>query len=297
MTEPLATLAQRGFSYALSLTHDRVAAEDLLQDAWAGVIRAGGPRTRPYLFRAIRSRWIDGYRRRQVVDFEAISEPVRDRGPDPRDTDRAALDRALATLRPEDALRAHYADRLPPGEEAALVAQASTETRPWMPLLIGLVAAVVLWWAASVRPPTTESPAALPEVQIESSIQLVSLFYAAPAIDGVPADADSLVLLPRWPEVPPEAVVANPTVIALSGQRAQVAWTDPDGGTTSVALTVTEAGLAWEVEVALTLPSHDEPLTWSGTRPGHSLSLPLLARTQETTWMLLIDVDPILAGP
>lgn len=102
MSDPLRGLAQRGYSYALSLVHDPALAEDLLQDAWTGVIRAGGPRTRAYLFRAIRHRWIDAHRRRQVVAFEPLDVPVVDPGPDPRLTDREALERALATLRSEE---------------------------------------------------------------------------------------------------------------------------------------------------------------------------------------------------
>lgn len=102
MAQPLGALAQRGYGYALSLTHDEAAAEDLLQDAWTQVLRAGGPRNRAYLFRAIRTRWIDGFRRREVVAFEGLDGPVVDPAPDPRDTDRDALDRALATLRADE---------------------------------------------------------------------------------------------------------------------------------------------------------------------------------------------------
>lgn len=101
MAESLEALAQRGFGYALSLAHDESIASDLLQDAWAGVIRARGPLTRPYLFRTIRNRWIDQFRRQQRVAFEPLDEPMADPATE-RSVDRLALDRALATLRPEE---------------------------------------------------------------------------------------------------------------------------------------------------------------------------------------------------
>jgi len=104
MDEPLQHLVQRGFRYALSLTHDRPLAEDLVQEAWAAVLAAQGPQTKPYLFRAIRNRWIDRHRRERVVAFEPLAEPadVVDPAHDPRDFDGDALRRALATLRPEE---------------------------------------------------------------------------------------------------------------------------------------------------------------------------------------------------
>lgn len=38
----LQDLVQRGFRFALSLTHDRTRADDLLREAWLAVLRAGG---------------------------------------------------------------------------------------------------------------------------------------------------------------------------------------------------------------------------------------------------------------
>ncbi len=103
MTDPeLRELVDRGFRYALSLTHDHVAAEDLLQDAWTSVLAANGRMDVGYLIRAIRSRWIDGHRRRQVVSIEPLDAPVVDERTDPRDIDRDALWKAVATLRPQE---------------------------------------------------------------------------------------------------------------------------------------------------------------------------------------------------
>ena len=64
----------RGYRYALSLTHEPAQAEDLLQDAWVAVLRAGGPQKQAYLFSSIRSRFLDQRRREQLVVIEALVE-------------------------------------------------------------------------------------------------------------------------------------------------------------------------------------------------------------------------------
>jgi RNA polymerase sigma-70 factor (ECF subfamily) len=101
MTDPeIADLLDRGYRYALSLTHDSPAAEDLLQDAWSGVLASGGTWSRAYLFRAIKNKWIDGHRRGLVVDFQPLKQEVPV-GANTHDLARD-LDAALATLRPEE---------------------------------------------------------------------------------------------------------------------------------------------------------------------------------------------------
>ncbi|MEM1213103.1 MAG: RNA polymerase sigma factor [Planctomycetota bacterium] len=70
-------LMQRGFRYALSLTHDRPAAEDLLQDACLRVSRRGGPWHAGYLLKAIRNGWIDSLRRGKLKT-EAIDAVAED---------------------------------------------------------------------------------------------------------------------------------------------------------------------------------------------------------------------------
>lgn len=67
----LETLLHAGYRYAVALTGNEGDAEDLLQDAWLGMIRIDGPRTKPYLFRSIKNRYIDGHRRRQVPTSSA----------------------------------------------------------------------------------------------------------------------------------------------------------------------------------------------------------------------------------
>ncbi len=59
-------VARQGYRFALSLTHDPHRAEDLLQDAWIAVLKAGGPTNAAYLNTAIRTRLVD-LRRRALV--------------------------------------------------------------------------------------------------------------------------------------------------------------------------------------------------------------------------------------
>jgi RNA polymerase sigma-70 factor (ECF subfamily) len=103
----LELLLQSGYRYALSLTHDRPAAEDLLQDAAAAVVRCGGKWQRSYLFTAIRNRFIDKYRRDRrllLLPLDGRSEGAVD-STDPPSwelpdvIERRTLHRALGTLR------------------------------------------------------------------------------------------------------------------------------------------------------------------------------------------------------
>jgi RNA polymerase sigma-70 factor (ECF subfamily) len=104
----LMDLVERCQRFALSLTHESAAAEDLVQDAWFGVLRAGGPWTRPYLFQAIRNRFIDLCRRDQRVGFEELdpdAAPVSEADATadlPIEVRNGALSSALTALRPEE---------------------------------------------------------------------------------------------------------------------------------------------------------------------------------------------------
>jgi RNA polymerase sigma-70 factor (ECF subfamily) len=106
-----ACLLRTGYRFALSLTHDPSRAEDLLQDAWVSVLKAGGPRVAPYLITAIRSRFVDQQRRALIAPMESIdagSRPsVEAEGgfwEDPCDlvAIRMTLHRALGLLRPAE---------------------------------------------------------------------------------------------------------------------------------------------------------------------------------------------------
>ena len=63
----LTTLLNQGYRYALALVHDKHQAEDILQDAWLGVLQARGPHQKAYLFKAIRSRYLNQNKRAQLV--------------------------------------------------------------------------------------------------------------------------------------------------------------------------------------------------------------------------------------
>jgi RNA polymerase sigma-70 factor (ECF subfamily) len=65
----LDALLHDAFRYAMALTHEPGAAEDLVQEACVSVIRARGPWARGYLFRAVRSRWLDRGRRESAPHF------------------------------------------------------------------------------------------------------------------------------------------------------------------------------------------------------------------------------------
>ncbi len=104
--ETTESLLIQGYRYAFSLTHDPAQAEDLLQDAWVAVLRAGGPQKRAYFFSAIRSRFLDQRRREQLVVIEALDEQDAyevqntERADDLVFADTEMLEKALAILRP-----------------------------------------------------------------------------------------------------------------------------------------------------------------------------------------------------
>ena len=71
-SDDLGELLNRGFRYALSLTHDQAAAEDLIQDAAVAMIEREAHWEPSYLFTTIRNRFIDRYRRDQRVTFVSL---------------------------------------------------------------------------------------------------------------------------------------------------------------------------------------------------------------------------------
>ncbi|MCU7905863.1 MAG: RNA polymerase sigma factor [Candidatus Thiodiazotropha sp. (ex Epidulcina cf. delphinae)] len=75
-SDEMRELLRRGYRYAFSLTHDKMHAEDLLQDAWVSILKTGGVLRRAYLFSAIRSRFLDNCRRAQLVVFESLDEKI-----------------------------------------------------------------------------------------------------------------------------------------------------------------------------------------------------------------------------
>ncbi len=74
VSQNLEELLHSGYRYALSLTHDKARAEDVIQDAWLAVLKAKGPHSRPYLFSAVRSRFLNLNKREQLVVVVAIDD-------------------------------------------------------------------------------------------------------------------------------------------------------------------------------------------------------------------------------
>jgi len=106
-------LMQSGFRYALSLTHHRHDAEDLLQEAWLNLCRRyGAASSRAALYTAIRHLFIDRCRRSRVIAFdsmEALSAPVAAPPESPPGT-AGDVETLLGQLRPgeREAVYLHY---------------------------------------------------------------------------------------------------------------------------------------------------------------------------------------------
>jgi RNA polymerase sigma-70 factor (ECF subfamily) len=126
----LRDLLQRGFRYAFALSHSRPRAEDLVQDAVLAILRRGGPWNPGYLMRAIRTRFIDLYRRERLVVMHALDdvpEPVAYAAFDEPagNVDPERLERALAALRPaeREAIYLHCVEGYTAKEIAELTGQ------------------------------------------------------------------------------------------------------------------------------------------------------------------------------
>jgi len=101
----LVGLLQRGFRYALALTHDPGQAEDLVHDAFLSMMRSGELRSAPYLFTVVRSRFVDQRRHDEALPMASLedideAELARLLDETTDEVDREAFDRALARLRP-----------------------------------------------------------------------------------------------------------------------------------------------------------------------------------------------------
>ncbi len=109
--EELRDLLRRGYRFALSLTHERARAEDLLQDAWLSILSSRRPQHAGYLFATIRNLFFDLHRRSKLLVIEpldASEDPIPDAEPvdilaqEELRIDVLTLEQALARLRPEE---------------------------------------------------------------------------------------------------------------------------------------------------------------------------------------------------
>ena len=111
MPDDFDVLLQDAYRYACALTHDDTAAEDIVQDACVSIMQAGGSWDRPYLFSAVRARFIDSYRKRRRASAHLTLNPngavtgttSPPAGCETERRDRIrSLDNALAKLRPTE---------------------------------------------------------------------------------------------------------------------------------------------------------------------------------------------------
>ncbi len=110
-------LLQDGFRFALSLTHSKEEAEDLVQESWIKLYeRSGKIESRALLFTVIRNRFIDIWRKKSsvnMVNFDAVPEQE---GVNTNPDDKMLLDRVHSAL-----------DELKPKEREALYLQCMEE--------------------------------------------------------------------------------------------------------------------------------------------------------------------------
>ena len=94
-------LVQAGFRYALSLTHQKQDAEDLVQQAWLNLSkRYGKVENQAILYTTIRNQFYDICRRSRIVAFESMEESTEQSEPQKTENPAAKsdLDQLLGTL-------------------------------------------------------------------------------------------------------------------------------------------------------------------------------------------------------
>lgn len=112
LPENLDDVLQDAYRYACSLAGDDHIAEDILQEVCVSILRTEGSWERPYLFVAVRNRFIDMYRQhkrarspRELQNNGRLKTLASEQDPAARlvyhDTNKK-LDEALAALRPTE---------------------------------------------------------------------------------------------------------------------------------------------------------------------------------------------------
>jgi RNA polymerase sigma-70 factor (ECF subfamily) len=122
---------QKGYRYAVALTHHPEDAEDLVHEAWLNLSRRYGKvESNAVLFTAVRNLFVDQCRRKKVVQFESLDEPEAPDVPELTETQpgvQGDLDALLAILRPveREALFLHYYE----GRTAEEIGQLTSQPR------------------------------------------------------------------------------------------------------------------------------------------------------------------------
>ncbi|WP_157447410.1 RNA polymerase sigma factor [Chthoniobacter flavus] len=122
---------QKGYRYALALTHHPEDAQDLVHEAWLNLCRRYGQvESNAVLFTAVRNLFVDQCRRKKVVQFESLDEPEAPDVPEMVDSEpgvQGDLDTLLAALRPveREVLFLHYYE----GRTAEEIGQMNNQPR------------------------------------------------------------------------------------------------------------------------------------------------------------------------
>ncbi len=120
---------QKGYRYALALTHHSADAEDLVQEAWLNLSRRyGRVETNAVLFTAVRNLFVDQCRRKKIVQFDSIEEREGPELPAIAESEpglQGDLEVLLSILRPveREALFLHYYEGRTAEEIGQLTAQ------------------------------------------------------------------------------------------------------------------------------------------------------------------------------
>ena len=95
------------YRYAISLTGNRADAEDVVHDAFLQVYKKYGPLRNKYLlYRSVKNRFIDNYRKKKPFTFEELDKHPELSSPEPEELDlpvtKEEVKSAMDTLRPEE---------------------------------------------------------------------------------------------------------------------------------------------------------------------------------------------------
>jgi RNA polymerase sigma-70 factor (ECF subfamily) len=122
---------QKGYRYAVALTHHLEDAQDLVHEAWLNLSRRyGRVESNAVLFTAVRNLFVDQCRRKKIVQFESLDEPEAPDVPEAVENQpgmQGDLNALLAILRPveREALFLHYYE----GRTAEEIGQMTSQPR------------------------------------------------------------------------------------------------------------------------------------------------------------------------
>ncbi len=120
---------QRGYRYALALTHHAADAEDLVQEAWLNLSRRyGRVETNAVLLTAVRNLFVDQCRRKKIVQFDPLEDSEGAEIGESKESEpgvQGDLEVLLAILRPveREVLFLHYYEGRTAEEIAELTGQ------------------------------------------------------------------------------------------------------------------------------------------------------------------------------